>query len=50
MPVIPATVGSIKRRIAVQADPGKKWDPISKMARVKKRWAGGVAQVLSMKP
>jgi hypothetical protein len=35
-PVIPETAESTNRRIAVQASPGKKQDPISKIIRVKR--------------
>jgi hypothetical protein len=43
-PDIPATVGSINRRIIVQAGLGKKQDSISKITRAKR--AGCVAQVV----
>jgi hypothetical protein len=36
MPVIPATAGSINRRIVVKASLGKKGDPISKITREKR--------------
>jgi carbon monoxide dehydrogenase subunit G len=43
--VIPATAGSINRRIAVQTSWDKKHDPISKITRAKKG-AGGMAQAV----
>jgi hypothetical protein len=46
--VIPASVGSIHRRTKVQARPGKKQVPISKITRVKR--AGGIAQVVQCLP
>jgi hypothetical protein len=36
VPVIPATAGSIKRRIEVQSGPDKKQDPISRITRAKR--------------
>jgi hypothetical protein len=43
-PVIPATAESINRRIIVQAHPGKKRDPISKVTTAKQ--AGSMTQAL----
>jgi hypothetical protein len=41
MPIIPSTAGSINTRTAVQAGPGEKRDPISKITRAER--ARGVA-------
>jgi hypothetical protein len=42
MPVIPATMGSINRRMAVQASlSNKNQEPISKVTRAKKSWRRG---------
>jgi hypothetical protein len=43
-PVIPAILRSANKRITAQADPGIKWDPISKRSNVKR--ASRVAQVI----
>jgi hypothetical protein len=46
--LIPATAGSINRRIAVHASLGKKQDSISKITIAKR--AGGVVQVVQHLP
>jgi hypothetical protein len=48
VPVTPATVGSINRKITVQVCLGKKQDPISKITRAK--MAAGVANVVECLP
>jgi hypothetical protein len=47
--VIPATRESIKRKLVFQGGPGKKRQPISKIARGKKR-TGGVAHIVKCLP
>jgi hypothetical protein len=46
MPVIPATSGSINRRVMVQAGLGKKQQTISKIAKS----SGGLAQAIQHLP
>jgi hypothetical protein len=49
MAVIPATTGSINRRIIIKTSPGKKkCKPISKITRAKR--AGGMTQVVEHMP
>jgi hypothetical protein len=49
IPIIPATAGSINRRIAVQVNPGRKEDPTSKITTAKR--AEGISTCLaSLKP